>query len=81
MGILGFHEITCDNPLCGNSSCYHTDSLGRAIDYARADGWAVGRGHKHCYCPKCAPNYRSVGRYSVQSRYGRSKYPPPETPD
>ncbi len=34
-----------------------------AIDIARANKWAVSRDRKVCYCPKCAPLRRNVGKY------------------
>lgn len=36
----------------------------RFTNYAAAiaEGWAVSRDRKKCYCPACAPNHRNTGR-------------------
>lgn len=34
----------------------------KSYDEAKNAGWAIGRGRRNCYCPKCAPRHRHVGR-------------------
>ena len=57
-------KFRCDHFLC------NTEAQFVSIDYARKGGWAISRDRFHCYCPKCAPFYRNVGR----SDLGRRKY-------
>lgn len=45
--------------ICNN--CSHCGSFVGGISQARDKGWAVGRDRNTCYCPTCAPMYRSVG--------------------
>jgi hypothetical protein len=83
MGITDYFEIVCDNPNCNTVTHYtRYSNTSLLISRLRADGWAVGRGRKFCYCPKCARHYKSVGRYGVKGNaeyYGRKRdYPPPE---
>lgn len=54
--------FSCDHPGCIeglNSKVEFT-----SIQLAREYGWAISRDRKYCYCPKCAPMHRNVGRYS-----------------
>lgn len=41
--------------------CKETISTFSSYEKARADGWAISRSRKYCYCPKCAPYHRNVG--------------------
>ncbi len=31
-------------------------------DAAQSRGWAIARGGKNCYCPRCALNHRNTGK-------------------
>ncbi len=35
------------------------------IKFARNEGWAVSKDKKKCYCNKCAPRHRNVGRKGI----------------
>lgn len=43
---------------------------------AIAAGWAVSRDYTKCYCPKCAPNHRHVGRCGAKTASAGSAFPP-----
>lgn len=50
---------------CGrNYICDDCNAMERFTSYktAIAAGWAISRGRQQCYCPKCAPFRRNVGR-------------------
>jgi hypothetical protein len=80
MGIKDFYEVVCDNPNCNTVTHYSRISLGYLIERLRADGWAVGRNHKYCYCLKCASHYKNVGRGGLDHRRRfKVKYPPPNS--
>jgi tRNA(Ile2) C34 agmatinyltransferase TiaS len=78
MGIKDFYEVSCDNPNCGAVARYRCVNLGHLVERLRADGWAVGRKNRTCYCPECAPHYRSVGRSGLDYRCLKNLYPPPD---
>ena len=54
--------FSCDHPGCLVSGVSFV-----SIDLARESGWAISRDRRYCYCPKCAPMHRNVGRYSYFS--------------
>lgn len=37
-------------------------------DEAQAHGWAIARGGKTCYCPRCALNHRNTGKGGAKSK-------------
>ena len=41
---------------CSNTAEFSSKSKARNAD------WAIARDNKTCYCPKCAPRHRYVGR-------------------
>ncbi len=45
---------TCDD--CRNDAAKFTNTK-----RAQSAGWAVAKGRKNCYCPKCAPKHRHTG--------------------
>ena len=46
----------------GCDDCKNVIGRFKNEDEACAKGWAVANGRKKCYCPKCAPKHRHVGR-------------------
>lgn len=40
----------------------------KSYEAAKDAGWAIGRGRKTCFCPKCAPLHRHVGRGSTTGK-------------
>lgn len=38
-----------------------------STQYAREKKWAISKNYKKCYCNKCAPNHRNVGRNGVSA--------------
>ena len=49
---------------CDHPGCTQPEERFVSIDTAREFGWAISRDRMHCYCPKCAPMHRNVGRKS-----------------
>lgn len=41
----------------------------RSYEAAKKAGWAIGRGRRTCFCPKCAPRHRHVGRGSTTGEH------------
>lgn len=58
-------EFKCDD--CG--SVVYLSSLADVL----YSGWALSRGRRWTYCPKCAPAHRNVGRNGSQAGYKKKR--------
>lgn len=56
---LGFN-FKCDHPHCTTEATYAGNIL-TAIDKARADGWAVTKSRRGCWCKQHADMHRNLG--------------------
>ena len=64
--IDGKRKYTCDNPDCGTVAHFSN------IDEAQKKyGWGISYERIYCYCPKCAPKYRHVGRAGIKTGQGQ----------
>ena len=53
--IIHYNTFICDN--CKEKADF---ILGKAVE-VRKHGWAISKDYRKCYCPKCAPAFKSKG--------------------
>lgn len=64
MSVEKFYRFSCKD--CRTKAEYPDK------DAARAMGWALARGEKECYCPRCAFNHRNTGKGGAKA-YGSAE--------
>lgn len=64
--IDGKRKYTCDGDGCGTVAYF------KSYDEAQKEnGWGLSYWRDKCYCPKCAPKYRHVGRAGIKTGQGQ----------
>lgn len=69
-----FYKIPVYYYWCDDCKAHYETSDFSDLRDIRKLGWAISKDYKKCYCPKCAPKHRNVGRPSWRDLY-KKKYP------